>query len=182
MFREQENTTTYSCFWKNQLPPNKKTRLQSKLQEEDTRRALTYCLSITAFAATCRVDNMASRSCFFNRIIASSSTFLYGCPPCPVLPFIGTGMGCGREVGPPGPVPGSPWSLEIPASPPAPAADMIAAAMLSVFGGKEAGKGWGPGGPGGPEGGKNCGWLLCCCCWWCSGMGENDGAGSGGGL
>ena len=83
-------------------------------------------MSITALAATCRVDNIASRSCFFSRIIASSSTLLYDCPPCPLLPLMGIGIGWGRELG--GGIPA------------APAADMIAAAMLCVFGGKEAGK------------------------------------------
>ena len=91
-------------------------------------------MSITALAATCRVDNIASRSCFFKRIIASSSTLLYDCPPCPVLPLMGTGMGWGRE----GPEPGGP-QLVPPRFPP-PAADMMAAAMLCVLGGKDAGK------------------------------------------
>ena len=117
------------------------SRLQSKLQEDDDNRCLTYCLSITALAATWRVDNIASRSCFFSRIMASSSTLLYGCPPCPVLPLMGTGMGWGRE-GLGGPLP-----PRFPPTPPPPAAaaDIMAAAMLCVFGGKDAGK-WGPGG------------------------------------
>ena len=107
-------------------------------------QVLTYCLSITALAATCRVDNIASRSCFFSRIIASSSTLLYDCPPCPVLPLMGTGMGWGRE----GPEPGGP-QLVPPRFPP-PAADMMAAAMLCVLGGKDAGKWEAEGGlPGG---------------------------------
>ena len=137
--------------WKQQERPNTTKLIYLKTTKQTTgggggQQVLTYCLSITALAATCRVDNIASRSCFFSRIIASSSTLLYDCPPCPVLPLMGTGMGWGRE----GPEPGGPQLVppRFPPPPP-PAADMMAAAMLCVLGGKDAGKWEAEGGLGG---------------------------------
>ena len=137
--------------WAQQERPNTTKLIYLKTTKQTTgggggQQVLTYCLSITALAATWRVDNIASRSCFFKRIIASSSTLLYDCPPCPVLPLMGTGMGWGRE----GPEPGGPQLVppRFPPPPP-PAADMMAAAMLCVLGGKDAGKWGAEGGLGG---------------------------------
>ena len=67
--------------------------------------------------------SMASRSCFFSRIIASSWTLLKGGTTWPERELRGTGMGWGSVgMDPGGPPPC--W----------PAADRMAAAMLAVLG------------------------------------------------